>query len=32
MVGELLPLPGDLQRKNEELKNEIAPLKADRNG
>ena len=30
--GELLPLPGDLLKENEELKKEIARLKAARNG
>lgn len=30
--GELLPLPGDLMKENEELKKEIAKLKAARNG
>jgi hypothetical protein len=30
--GELLPLPGDLMKENDELKKEIARLKAARNG
>lgn len=30
--GELLPLHGDLMKENEELKKELAQLKAARNG